>query len=169
MRGSWRVSGLLMAGLLSCSTTTSEPLPDAPKIVIFPDSQSFGSDVGFGTYVGTTPQQSFSIKNMGKQTLVISSVSKSGDSAFSFVGPSVADATADGGVVDSKQETFIRVTFAPTAAKTYSGKLTIKSNAATAELIAIDGGTITPPDPAAIDIPLSGLGVLAPDGGPDGG
>jgi len=168
MRGSWRISGVLLIGLLSCDDTTTT-LPNAPQIVVFPDSQAFGSDVGFGTFIGTSPQQSFSITNGGKETLLISSVSKSGDSAFSFVGPNVADMTVDGGVVESRQQTFIRVTFTPTQPKMYSGKLTITSNAQAALLIATDGGSIIPDDPKTIDITLSGLGILAPDGGPDGG
>jgi hypothetical protein len=170
MRGSWRVSGVLLVGLLSCNDTSSENLPEAPQIQIHPASQDFGSGVGFGTFIGTSVVQAFQIENKGKQTLVISSVTRSGDSAFTFVGPNLLDPLADGGVVASRETTYISVTFVPTQPKMYSGKLTIKSNAGGGELLEIDGGAITPPDATAIDITLSGTGVLPPpDAGPDGG
>src|SRR5450755_3074055 len=103
MRGSWRVSGVLLVGLLSCNDTGSENLPDAPQIQIHPASQDFSSGVGFGTYIGTSVVQAFQIENKGKQTLIISSVTRSGDSAFTFLGPNLADLTVDGGVVESKE------------------------------------------------------------------
>jgi hypothetical protein len=170
MRGSWRIAGVLLGGLLSCSSTTTENLPNAPQIWISPSAQAFGTDVGFGTYIGAAGFGAFQIQNKGKETLIISAVTKGGDSAFTFIGPNLVDLTADGGIVESKATTYISVTFKPTQPKMYSGTLTIKSNAAGGELISTDGGTIQPTDPTSIDIPLSGMGVLPPpDGGVDGG
>jgi hypothetical protein len=174
MRGSQRTIGLLCAGLLSCGSTT-KVLPAAPQIVIHPDAQRFDSDLGFGHYIGTAAQQSFQITDEGQQTLVISSVTKNGDThnVFTITGPNIPDSdgglTVDGGIVESRQTTFIRVVFTPTQPMLYAAKLTINSNAGGAQLLADDGGVITPPNPASIDIPLGGLGILPPDGGPDGG
>jgi hypothetical protein len=169
MRGRRQAVGLMCAGLLSCGSKTKE-LPVAPQIEIFPDAQRFSSDTGFGTYIGTAPQEGFQISDQGQQTLVISSVTKNDPhNVFTITGPNVADLTADGGVVDSRQTTFLRVVFTPTQPIQYTAKLTINSNAAGAQLLLPDGGTITPASATSIDIPLAGLGILAPDGGPDGG
>lgn len=173
MRGSWLasglVSGLFLAVLSSCNNTAAENLPDAPQIVIFPNQQLFGTDQGLGTTIGTSPNQSFKISNEGKQTLIISSVTKSGSSAFIITGPNAGDGSSDGGVLESKETSFLQVVFKPTQPIQYTGKLTFKSNAGGAQLLALDGGFTTPADPTSIDIPLAGFGVLPPDAGPDGG
>jgi hypothetical protein len=85
----------------------------------------FGLEVGSGTFIGTKPIESISIRNGGLENLSVSAVTLSGDSAFSVkTEPATLPAAIKG-----KQYFFVQVSFAPTQAKLYSGTLTIQSNA----------------------------------------
>ncbi len=146
---------LAALALLPLSCGGPKPLPAQPQIDLFPSGLYFGTDQCYGTYLNTIGINSLQISNGGQQPLVISGVSKSGDTdgVFQVTGPVVP---GDGGSSPVKQlasgETaFIQVVFSPQAAKEYTATLTISSNAAN--------------EPTAT-IPLRGVGVADPtDGG----
>lgn len=108
--------------LLSLAGCGGEQLPTTPQISVDRDTLGFGTEFNNATYIGTAPQETVMIENKGLNELVIAGVDKSGDSAFTFDGPAETN-------IKGKGRTFIRVIFTPTAAKTYAGSLTIRSNA----------------------------------------
>ena len=136
----WLVVPIIL-GLFACGKST-DTLPLTPQLVTDRDSLGFGQENGSGTFVGTSVQNSLLVQNEGQKDLVISNVSLSGDSAFDFEGPDIT-------TVKSGQSALITVFFTPPAAGTYTGKLTITSNA---------------DNKPTKDVTLSGLGI-DPDGG----
>jgi hypothetical protein len=116
----------------NAATLTVNPAP-APAIQVSPNPINFGSDV-----VGTTTTQALIIKNTGTATLSISQITASG-APFSVSGFSLPLS------VNAGQQTTITVAFAPASATTFSGSVTITSNA--------------PGSPTAVN--LSGTGVAA--------
>ncbi|MEW5740891.1 MAG: hypothetical protein AB1938_18370 [Myxococcota bacterium] len=113
-----------------------------------PDRASIGfaQEFGSGTFIGTSVQESLSIRNGGVADLQISDISFSGDSAFSMaLEPSVPS------TIKGNKNQFVRLTFAPTQARLYTGTLTVTSNA-----VNVTGGTQT--------FAVSGCGVPT-DGG----
>lgn len=108
-------------------------------------SLGFAQEFGSGTLIGQRPQDTISIKNGGLADLTITSANFSGDSAFTVTTePGTLPATIKG-----NKYFFVRVIFAPTEARAYSGKITIQSNAEKAP---------------SLEIPISGCGVPT-DGG----
>jgi hypothetical protein len=103
----------------------------------------FGTENGYGTYVGTSPEDSLDIKNGGTDDLIISSVSIAGDRAFTYTGPQPLR-------IAGLQHAFVAFYFTPTSPGPYSGAFTINSNAANFPVKTID---------------LRGRAYL-PDGGP---
>lgn len=104
----------ILVALAGCG---KETLPQKPQLVLDRDAIVFDTH-----YVGQKPTQGLEIGNGGLENLLIESATLSGDSAFSLSGPT-------GTEVKGKQHVFVQVTFSPTAAKSYSSTLTIKSNA----------------------------------------
>lgn len=100
-----------------------------------PDRASIGfsQEFGSGTFIGTSAQESLSIRNGGTPDLQISEITFSGDSAFTMLPEPMPPSTIKGG-----KNQYVRLTFAPTEAKAYSGTLTVKSNA-----VNVTGGTQT--------------------------
>ncbi len=101
--------------------------PQKPQLVLDRDSIGDGG-VDFGAWFLTTkPQESLMIKNGGVETLSLTSVTKTGDSAFTIRG------TNDDGSfpteVKGLDRTYVQIIFTPTAVKTYSATITIVSNA----------------------------------------
>ncbi len=159
------VSLLAIVAALGCG---EKPPPEKPFILT--DVASIGFDVQFGrgTYIGTAPVNSLTVTNEGLADLVIEDVSKTGDSAFTFVldgqctiqgGQRVCGPVADvlPKTVKGKQNTFIQVTFTPTEVRRYTGQLVIKSNADNFKELnvglfgcgvraGVDGGTDVQPD-----------------------
>lgn len=89
-------------------------------------SLGFSREFGSGTFIGFKPQDTLSIKNGGIADLVIQSANYSGDSAFTVTTePATLPATIQG-----NKSFFMRVVFAPTEAKLYTGKIVVQSNAA---------------------------------------
>jgi hypothetical protein len=125
------LSGLLASFALACE----DPIPQKPNIRLDPERIDFDL-----RYIGTQPQASVAINNDGIEDLVISSVDKTGDAAFTLDGP--LDTTIKG-----RGSTFLRVIFRPTEAKTYAGSLTVRTNAE-------NGGEKT--------VELAGRGAAAP-------
>lgn len=112
-----RLRVILFGFLASLATGCQKPIPETPQLVVTPNKVDFAS-----RFIGTEPQISLGLRNDGLNDLVISGVDKTGDSAFTMTGP--IETTVKGLDV-----TFIRITFRPTAVRTYSGSLTIHSNA----------------------------------------
>lgn len=89
------------------------------------DSLGFAQEFGSGTFIGARPQETLSIKNGGIADLTITSANFSGDSAFTVTTePATLPATIQG-----NQHFYMRVVFAPTQAKLYTGTITIQDNA----------------------------------------
>lgn len=107
-------------------------------------SLGFAQEFNSGTFIGTSAQETLTIRNGGIADLNISAASFSGDSAFMFsTQPEVPAA------IKGNKTFYMRVLFAPTEAKAYSGKITVQSNAANAP---------------SLEFTVSGCGVPA-DGG----
>lgn len=120
-------------------TTQPQACPDRASL-------GFAQEFGSGTYLGTRPVESLTVRNLGTSDLVIDSATFSGDSAFTMT---TSPATFPASIKGNK-ELFVQVVFAPTQAKLYSGKIVLQTNAAN------DGGYF--------EFPISGCGVPA-DGG----
>jgi hypothetical protein len=114
------ITGFIIVGLMACGKQ-SEDHPEAPTLQTDRDSLGFGEEFGQGVWIGTSPQESLLVENLGMQTLHIDHVDKSGDPVFEVDLPEKLD-------VDPLGHTFIRVIFSPTEARKYSGALTIFSN-----------------------------------------
>src|SRR5258708_7188611 len=131
---------LILLALAGCAT--SDP-PTNPQIVVNRDTVGFGSDSGFGAYIGTSRQDSIEIQNGGINDLVVTSLLLEGDSAFTY-------ATSAGSLpitIRGLQHVAVSFYFAPTAARAYSGTFTIASNATNApsKVITLRGQGLTPP------------------------
>jgi hypothetical protein len=131
---------LILLALAGCAT--SDP-PTNPQIVVNRDTVGFGSDSGFGAYVGTSRHDSIDISNGGIQDLIVTSLSLQGDNAFTY-------ATSAGPLpitIKGLQHMAVSFYFAPTAARAYSGTFTIASNAANApsKMVTLRGQGLTPP------------------------
>jgi hypothetical protein len=109
-------------------------------------SLGFAQEFGTGTLIGTAPQESLAIRNGSVADLKIDDVTFSGDSAFTVTAEPMTPATIKG-----NKYMYLRVVFAPTQAKQYTGTITMKSNA-----VNYDGGVL--------QFPVSGCGIPA-DGG----
>src|SRR5262245_16409560 len=102
--------GMVASLFLALGCTGRDSMPQKPQLFVDRDTIGFGTEFGNATYVGTSPQESLLIKNMGLDNLVISSVDKSGDAVFTLEGPLSNE-------LKGKESTFIRVFFTPTTAK----------------------------------------------------
>ncbi len=146
--------GIIVASL-GCG---KESLPTKPQLVADRDSLGFGQEFGAGAYIGTQKTDSIQIENRGTEELKIESATYMGDQAFVIEGPLKT-------TLNSRETTFIRVFFTPTAEKIYGdSSITIKSNA--------EENATTKSSPLK-EIKLSGRGIVPPppqDGGSkDGG
>lgn len=108
------------------------------------DSLGFGREFNppEGVYIGTAPQESLLVENLGVLPLVIERVDKSGDSAFDVDVPETLE-------IEPLGHSFLRVIFTPTEPRNYSGSLTIVSNDPTnpQKVIMLSGLGIDPPSP----------------------
>ncbi|PTL81936.1 hypothetical protein [Vitiosangium sp. GDMCC 1.1324] len=102
---------------------------EQPELYVDRDSIGFGQEYGTGAYVNQEISESLYIENKGLQALEITEVTKSGPSQFTMTLP---EELAKGRPVrlEYGKRTFIQLSFKPTEAKKYEGKLLIKSNAA---------------------------------------
>ena len=115
------IAGLIIFGLAACGKASDEH-PDQPTLRADRNAVDFGKGFGTAVWIGTAPQESLLIENLGLKPLMIERVEKSGDTAFSIdLPPKLEVAPLD--------HTFIRITFTPTEEKDYSGAVTIYSNA----------------------------------------
>ena len=116
--------------VVSLSGTGTAPATP-PQISVSPGSISFGS-----VPVNTTATQPVTVSNTGGTVLTISQVTTSGN-GFTESGPVPPFTIAAG------QSQILTITFAPTAAGTYTGSLGITSNAANSLLPLTISGTGT--------------------------
>lgn len=144
-------SAAILPGFAACGKAPvpgdcdPDNLTTAPQAC--PDRQSLGfaREFGSGTWIGSKPQESIVVYNYGTDDLRVDAVSLSGDSAFKLdTAPSMLPANIPG-----NKFLAMRVTFAPTEAKLYTGRITLQSNAANG---------------AALEFEVSGCGVPS-DGG----
>jgi hypothetical protein len=120
---------VIFLALAACGNEQEPPVE--PTLFLDRESLGFGQEFGLGTYVNTEPIESLYIENQGQQPLEITEVTKSGASEFKFALPE--QPTAEKPVrLEYGKRTFIQVSFKPTRAQKYEGKLLIKSNAANA-------------------------------------
>ncbi|MFZ5441572.1 MAG: hypothetical protein ACOZQL_16315 [Myxococcota bacterium] len=134
--GFFSVLGIL-AGFSSCANeSVCGLLPDGgkgdpkyltpePQACADRESIGFGLEFNSGAYIGTKPQDTLVIRNGGIADLNVESVSLSGDSAFSLT----TDPTTFPAVIKGNERLLMRVVFAPTQGKLYTGKITVTSNA----------------------------------------
>lgn len=126
------------------------------KATLCPDRASLGfaQEFNSGTFIGTKPADTISIRNGGVVNLEVASVEKSGDPAFTVT---VGYDLPDGGTgselpasIRGNKYLYLQVIFAPTQAKAYSGAITVTSNANNAAVqtfalsgcgVPADGGT----------------------------
>lgn len=159
VRRSW---WLLAVGGVALLAGCPEEFPPKPQIrVIFDPENPF--DYG-KVFVGASQPSSIAITNKGLEDLVITSVTLGGDPVFTRYRPPdgspnptvpPSDAGVPGGalsLVPANKSSYLTVLFAPTADRSYSGTVTIASNAENF---------------ASVEVPLLGIGC-APDL-PDGG
>ena len=146
----------ILSGLSACGNPAV--LPDGGSAICTGDyldtvaqacadrgSLGFSQEFGSGTFIGFRPQDTISIKNGGLTDLTITSANFSGDSAFTVT----TEPTALPAVIKGNKYFYMRVVFAPTEARLYTGKITVLSN-----------GQVSP----SRDFALSGCGVQQ-DGG----
>lgn len=159
------ISFVILTGFTSCGKPPLLPdggidicskdnLQTNPTLCPDRTSLGFGEEFGTGTYIGTKPPETISIRNGGQGALEVSSVQLTGDSAFtmqvSYDAPSGGTGTDLPATIKVNKYMFLQVVFAPTAAKQYNGTITLTSNAANAPTqtftlsgcgVPADGGT----------------------------
>jgi hypothetical protein len=130
---------LILLAIAGCSR--SDP-PRNPQIVLNRDAVDFGTSSGLGTYVGTSRTDSLDIKNGGTQDMLVSGISISGDSGFTYTTSQPLPYTVPG-----LQHLFVTFYFAPAAARAYSATATITSNASNepSKAIGLRGQGVNPP------------------------
>ena len=153
------LSTVAVVAALACDSGTSVPNePTAQPSVGGTTATPFAFNAGAGVFIGTEGFATVTVKNIGSQTMVVSSVTYTGDSHI-FLAPAtgVSVTTADAGTfltppvdVPYSASLIVGLTCRPVTPTTVTGTLDIKSNA------------VNEPD---ISIVLSCLGVT-PDAGP---
>jgi hypothetical protein len=114
-------------------TCSKENLQSKPWLCPDRGSLGFAQEFGSGTFIGQKPIETISIRNNSVVNLTVDAVDKTGDGAFTMT---FAYDALDGGTASDLPATirgnknlYIQVVFTPTAAKAYSGSITVTSNA----------------------------------------
>ncbi|MDP2273553.1 MAG: hypothetical protein Q8N23_35110 [Archangium sp.] len=128
----------ILSGLAACGKAPvacdGESLTNAAQACPDRASLGFAQEFNSGTFIGTSVPEAIRIQNGGIADLNITSATFSGDTAFTLsTEPSTLPATIKG-----NKNFFIRVLFAPTEAKLYTGKITVQSNAELAPSLEFD-------------------------------
>jgi len=130
-------SFFILSGFASCGKAPTACSGDSllDKAQLCPDRTSLGfaQEFGSGTLIGTKPQDTISIRNGGVADLHVTAATLTGDPEFSLT---IAYDVSDGGAgtdipasITGDKNLFLRVVFAPTKAKAYSGTITVESDA----------------------------------------
>ncbi len=119
----------ILSGLAACGKAPvacdGESLTNAAQACPDRASLGFAQEFNSGTFIGTSVPEAIRIQNGGIADLNITSATFSGDTAFTLsTEPATLPATIKG-----NKNFFIRVLFAPTEARLYTGKITVQSNA----------------------------------------
>jgi hypothetical protein len=135
------VAALMVAILLALACTgkpgkacEADVLLDQAQLCPDRASLGFGLEFRTGTFIGSAPVDAISIKNGGVADLNISSVTITGDTAFTY-SPSWQVVSVQGAgslpstTVTGNKAVFVQVEFKPTQARAYSGAITVVSNA----------------------------------------
>jgi len=105
---------------------------DAPQLCPDRASLGFGLEFRTGTFIGRTVSNTIDVRNGGTTDLVVSAAARTGDNAFSsdviYDLPDGGSGTTLPATIPGGKHLFLRVFFAPTQAKAYSGLLTVQSN-----------------------------------------
>lgn len=120
---------VILSGFASCGKPAvacdPDTLTERPQVCPDRDSLGFAQEFNSGTFIGAKPQESLIIRNGGLADLTVTAVNFSGDSAFTMTTePAMLPAAVKG-----NKSFYIRVIFAPTEAKLYTGTVTMASNA----------------------------------------
>lgn len=116
-------------------------LPMNPVLLVDRTTLHFGQEFGLGTWTGSSPTDTLLVSNGGQQPLMVTAVMPTGGDATAFTLVRPATITLNSG-----EQSYIRLAFAPGQARAYSATLALTSNAG-----------------APVNVTLSGLGV-APTG-----
>ena len=122
---------IILLALAGCGGGDEIELQKGP--FLFPDRTKlqFDTEFGSGTYVGASTFNTLMIENRGDEPLEITSITKTGPSAFIVTLPEgLTDSTPLR--LESLKRTYVQVQFKPTEARDYTGLLSIKSNSADA-------------------------------------
>ncbi|HEY8207113.1 MAG TPA: hypothetical protein VIG99_06520 [Myxococcaceae bacterium] len=137
-RARWSWTAVVMVVLVGLGAGCPEEFPEKPQLRVIIDPNPFAFDPQF---VGVSRQSSIALTNKGLEDLVINSVTLSGDNCFHRYSPSdgtsnptlVADAgTVPSGaitVIPANKSSYYSILFNPTSAGTFSGNVSIQSNA----------------------------------------
>jgi hypothetical protein len=105
---------------------------DTPQLCASNASLGFGLEFRTGTIIGTSQPNTLDLRNGGLADLVVESVTRTGDSAFTS---SLSYDLPDGGststlptALQAGKHLYVQVLFAPTQARAYSGLITVRSN-----------------------------------------
>jgi hypothetical protein len=146
----------IVVSFLACGKAPVLCEPDSigayPKPEWCPDRASLGfaQEFGSGTYIGTAPVESLSVRNGGLADLSITDGTYTGDSAFTITASWATDGGFPATTVKGNESIFVQVAFAPTQAKLYTGTLTLNNTSANEPVAVIqisgcgvpnDGGT----------------------------
>ena len=135
-----RILAAVSTVILMCFTACGKPpapceadtLLTKAQICTDRDSLGFAQEFRSGTFIGATAFENLAIRNGGVETLKLSDISVTGDSAFTYIA-SWDDNVADGKIpptdIVGAKTAFIEVRFKPTQAKAYTASLVIASSA----------------------------------------
>lgn len=107
---------------------------------------TFGREFGSATWLGTAPQETLLLTNIGLTALTITSATVQGAdaAAFTLSRPTLTPSLA------LYEQTFIRVIFTPTAGRSYAATLTIASDGVNPSItVPLTGRGIAPASPAS--------------------
>jgi hypothetical protein len=120
-------------------------IPKAPQIFTDRDEMAFNTEFQAGVFVGSTGYNSIVIENRGEELLQITDITMAAPSQFKLVLP---EGFTPGTplAVETYKRTFVAVEFRPTDDVSYTGTVTIKSNAANApeKVLTLNGKGINP-------------------------
>ncbi|MFT3709943.1 MAG: hypothetical protein QM817_20115 [Archangium sp.] len=124
----------ILSGFAACGKPPvpcdPDTLTEKPQVCPDRDSLGFAQEFGSGTFIGQKPQDSLIIRNGGIADLNVTTVNYTGDSEFQVTTEPDTLPTA----VKGNKYFYIRVIFAPTESKRYSGTITMSSNAENAPM-----------------------------------
>lgn len=114
---------VIFVALLGCGNP--DEAPEGPLLSLDREAMTFGGDFGNAVYVGTSKQESLILQNRGKTPLEIQEVTRTSDPEFTLHLP---EGVAGAFTIPPRSHAFLTVFFAPREAKSYSGRITIRSN-----------------------------------------